>query len=117
MIDLYTASTPNGLKASIPLEEVELPYTVHPIDLSQLEQKQDEFLERNPNGRIPVIVDRDQNDFAVFESGAILLYLAEKTAHTAAGRCWSFYSGRCTGRDCSCNTYRISASQLFRISC
>ncbi len=78
MIDLYTASTPNGQKASIALEELELPYTVHPIDLSKLEQKREGFLVRNPNGRIPVIVDRDRNDFTVFESGAILLYLAEK---------------------------------------
>ncbi len=78
MIDLYTASTPNGQKASIALEELELPYTVHPIYLSKLEQKREEFLVRNPNGRIPVIVDRDRNDFTVFESGAILLYLAEK---------------------------------------
>ncbi len=79
MIDLYTAGTPNGYKASIALEELALPYAVHPIDLSQLEQKQDWFLKLNPNGRIPVIVDRDNDDHVVFESGAILLYLAEKT--------------------------------------
>ncbi len=78
MIDLYTASTPNGFKASIALEELGLPYAVHAIDLSKLEQKQEAFLELNPNGRIPVIVDRDRDDFVVFESGAILLYLAEK---------------------------------------
>lgn len=79
MIDLYTAGTPNGYKVSIALEELEVPYAVHPIDLSVLEQKQDWFLELNPNGRIPVIVDRDNDDYVVFESGAILLYLAEKT--------------------------------------
>ncbi len=78
MIDLYTAGTPNGYKASIALEELELPYTVHPIDLSKLEQKQDWFLKLNPNGRIPAIVDRDNDDHVVFESGAILLYLAER---------------------------------------
>lgn len=79
MIDLYTASTPNGWKASIVLEELALPYTVHRIDLQAEEQKQPEFLAINPNGRIPAIVDREQDDLAVFESGAILIYLAEKT--------------------------------------
>jgi GSH-dependent disulfide-bond oxidoreductase len=79
MIDLYTASTPNGWKASIALEELGLPYTVHRLDLGKLEQKRPEYLRINPNGRIPAIVDRDAGDFAVFESGAILIYLAEKT--------------------------------------
>lgn len=79
MIDLYTAATPNGHKASIALEELELSYQVHPIDLMKLEQKEPDFLKINPNGRIPAIVDRDEDDFAVFESGAILVYLAEKT--------------------------------------
>jgi GST-like protein len=79
MIDLYTAPTPNGWKASIMLEEIGIPYQVKPISLGKLEQKQDWYLEINPNGRIPAIVDRDAGDFAVFESGAILLYLAEKT--------------------------------------
>ena len=79
MIDLYTASTPNGWKASIMLEELGLPYEVKAIRLDQQEQKQDWFLKINPNGRIPAIVDREEDDFAVFESGAILLYLAEKT--------------------------------------
>ncbi len=79
MIDLYTAATPNGYKASIALEELDLPYTVHPVDLSKLEQKEEGFLKLNPNGRIPVIVDRENEDLVVFESGAILLYLAEAT--------------------------------------
>ncbi len=78
MIDLYTAPTPNGWKASIVLEELELPYEVHPVNLMAGEQKQPEFLRLNPNGRIPVIVDREAGSFAVFESGAILIYLAEK---------------------------------------
>ena len=79
MIDLYTAATPNGKKISIALEEMGLPYTVHRISLSKGEQKTPEFLKINPNGRIPAIVDRDEGDLAVFESGAILIYLAEKT--------------------------------------
>ena len=79
MIDLYTAATPNGWKASITLEELELPYATHVIDLSSGAQKQKPFTDLNPNGRIPAIVDRDADDFAVFESGAIMIYLAEKT--------------------------------------
>jgi GST-like protein len=79
MIDLYTSETPNGWKVSIALEEMDLPYEVHPIKLSQNEQKQDWYVKLNPNGRVPTIVDRDNNNFAVFESGAILIYLAEKT--------------------------------------
>ena len=79
MIDLYTAATPNGWKASIALEELGLPYTVYPIKLGEGEQKQPDYLKLNPNGRIPTIVDRDEGDFVVFESGAILIYLAEKT--------------------------------------
>ncbi|PJZ55591.1 glutathione S-transferase family protein [Leptospira barantonii] len=79
MIELYSASTPNGRKVSIMLEELGIPYTVHPIDLGKLEQKQDWFLKINPNGRIPAIIDKDNGDFAIFESGAILIYLAEKT--------------------------------------
>lgn len=79
MIDLYTAATPNGHKVSIALEELGLPYTVRVVGLSALEQRQPWFLELNPNGRIPVIVDRAAGDFTVFESGAILMYLAEKT--------------------------------------
>jgi GST-like protein len=79
MIELYTAATPNGYKASIALEELALPYTLHKLELPQNEQKQPWFLAINPNGRIPAIVDREADDFAVFESGAILIYLAEKT--------------------------------------
>jgi glutathione S-transferase len=79
MIDLYTAATPNGWKVSIALEEIGLPYAVKPVRLDDMEQKQAWFLRLNPNGRIPVIVDRAAGDFAVFESGAILVYLAEKT--------------------------------------
>ena len=79
MFDLYTAATPNGHKISIALEELELPYTVHPINLSAKDQKQPGFLAMNPNGRIPVLVDRDAGNFTIFESGAILIYLAEKT--------------------------------------
>jgi len=79
MIDLYTAATPNGRKASIMLEELELPYEATWLNLGELQQKEPWFLKINPNGRIPAIVDHDEDDFAVFESGAILLYLAEKT--------------------------------------
>lgn len=77
MIDLYTAPTPNGHKASCTLEELEIPYQVHPVDLAKGEQRNDTFLALNPNGRIPVIVDRTNDDLAIFESGAIMIYLAE----------------------------------------
>ena len=79
MIDLYTAATPNGYKVSIALEEMGLAYELHRIDISSGEQKSPEFLKINPNGRIPAIIDRDEGDLAIFESGAILIYLAEKT--------------------------------------
>jgi glutathione S-transferase len=79
MIDLYTAATPNGWKASITLEELALPYELHVLSLAEGAQKQPDFLKINPNGRIPAIVDRGEGNFAVFESGAIMLYLAEKT--------------------------------------
>jgi GSH-dependent disulfide-bond oxidoreductase len=79
VIELLTAATPNGWKISIALEEMELPYTLRTLSLSKLEQKEEWFLKINPNGRIPAIVDRDNGDFAVFESGAILIYLAEKS--------------------------------------
>jgi len=78
MIELYTAGTPNGWKASVTLEELAMPYTVHAVNLMAGEQKQPWFLALNPNGRIPAIVDTDEDDFAVFESGAIMVYLAEK---------------------------------------
>lgn len=79
MIELYTARTPNGRKISIMLEEVQLPYNIHLIDFDKKEQKEPWFLKINPNGRIPAIVDKANDNFAVFESGAILMYLAEKT--------------------------------------
>jgi GST-like protein len=78
MIDLYTFTTPNGRKASIMLEEVELPYNVHKIDLTKGDQFTPEFVAINPNSKIPAIVDQDTG-IIVFESGAILIYLAEKT--------------------------------------
>ncbi len=82
MIDLYYAPTPNGWKISIMLEELEAPYTVHPVDLRAGEQFSPDFLRLSPNNRIPAIVDRAPADggapVAMFESGAILLYLAEK---------------------------------------
>ena len=78
MIDLYTWSTPNGRKASIMLEECGLDYEVHPIDIGKDQQLAPEFLKISPNNKIPAIVDRD-NGWSVFESGAILIYLAEKT--------------------------------------
>ncbi|MDG2244320.1 MAG: glutathione S-transferase [Rhodospirillaceae bacterium] len=79
MIELLTSRTPNGYKISIALEELGLPYKVKPISLKDREQKEPWFLDLNPNGRIPVIIDHDADDFVVFESGAILVYLAEKT--------------------------------------
>ncbi len=77
MIDLYTAPTPNGHKASIALEEMEIPYEVHVVNILGGDQFKPEFVAINPNSKIPVIVDRDNDGFAVFESGAILIYLAE----------------------------------------
>lgn len=77
MIDLYTWSTPNGRKISIMLEETGLAYNVHPIDITKGDQHSEAFLEMNPNGKIPVIVDRD-NGKTVIESAVILLYLAQK---------------------------------------
>ena len=78
MIDLYTWTTPNGWKVSCTLEELGLPYTVHQIDITTGIQKEPDFLAINPNGRIPAIIDRDNDNFVVFESGAIMIYLAEK---------------------------------------
>ena len=78
MIDLYTWTTPNGRKISIALEEMGLPYTVHAVDIGKDEQFKPEFLKISPNNRIPAIVDRD-NGLSLMESGAILIYLADKT--------------------------------------
>ena len=82
MIDLYTWSTPNGRKASIMLEECALPYTVHAINIGKDDQFTPEFLAINPNSKIPAIIDREGPEgkpYTLFESGAILLYLGEKT--------------------------------------
>ncbi len=82
MIDLYTWSTPNGRKVSIMLEELALPYEVHPIDIGKGDQFKPEFVALCPNSKIPAIVDSEGPDgkpYALFESGAILLYLADKT--------------------------------------
>ena len=78
MIDLYTFTTPNGRKASVMLEEVDLPYNVHKIDITKNEQFTPEYIAINPNSKIPAIIDQDTG-ITVFESGAILIYLAEKT--------------------------------------
>jgi len=85
MIELYTAPTPNGWKASIMLEETGLEYQAITVNLSEGEQKKPEYLAINPNGRIPAIIDRDNDNFPVFESGAILVYLAEKTGMLMPG--------------------------------
>ncbi len=81
MIDLYTWTTPNGRKVSIMLEECGLDYKVHPVNISKNEQFEPAFLKISPNNRIPAIVDNDAEGgpLSVFESGAILIYLAEKT--------------------------------------
>ncbi len=79
MLTLYTARTPNGFKVSIALEELGLPYNVRALDLNAEEQKHPDFLALNPNGRIPVLVDHDADDLVIFESGAILIHLAERT--------------------------------------
>jgi len=82
MIDLYTWGTPNGRKVSIMLEELALPYAVHPVDISKNQQFAPEFLKISPNNKIPALVDPDGpggQPYALFESGAILWYLAEKT--------------------------------------
>jgi len=79
MIELLTSETPNGWKISIALEEMGLPYTWRHIKLSEKEQKADWYVKLNPNGRIPTLIDHDNDDFVIFESGAILVYLAEKS--------------------------------------
>ena len=78
MLDLYTAPTPNGWKVSMALEEMGLNYTPHLINLAKGDQRSPEFLALNPNGRIPALIDRETGA-RIFESGAILLYLAEKS--------------------------------------
>lgn len=84
MIDLYTWTTPNGRKVSIMLEEIGLPYRAIPIDINANEQFAPEFLRISPNNKIPVIVDRDAG-ISLMESGAILLYLADKTGKLKSG--------------------------------
>jgi len=86
MIQLYTWGTPNGRKASIMLEEIGMPYEVHPINIGQGDQMKPEYLAINPNNKIPSIIDPDGpggKPFTLFESGAILMYLAEKS-----GKLW-----------------------------
>jgi len=86
MIDLYTDTTPNGYKISIMLEEVGLPYTAHHVDIGKGDQFKPEFLKISPNNKIPAIVDRDGpggKPYAIMESGAILMYLADKS-----GKLW-----------------------------
>jgi glutathione S-transferase len=78
MIDLYTAPTPNGHKSSCTVEALGFEYNTHFVNITEGEQKKPEFLAINPNGRIPAIVDRDLGDFPIFESGAIMIHLAEK---------------------------------------
>src|SRR5271166_6398064 len=86
MIELYIWGTPNGRKASIMLEEVGLPYEVHPVNIGKNEQHDPAFLKISPNNKIPAIVDRDApgGPLSLFESGAILIYLAEKTGRLLA---------------------------------
>jgi glutathione S-transferase len=85
MIELFTSPTPNGWKVSIALEEMAMPYKVTPIALNAGQQKEDWYVALNPNGRIPTIVDHDNGDFAVFESGAIMLYLAKQSGRLIPG--------------------------------
>ena len=102
MIDLYTANTPNGVKVTITMEELGEPYNLNVLDLGKQDQKKPEFLKINPNGRIPAIVDTDGpggEPMRIFESGAALLYLAEKFGkllpQDPAGRmdaiAWAFF--------------------------
>ena len=86
MIELYTWTTPNGRKIPIMLEEVGLPYNVHPVNLGKGEQHDPAFLKISPNNKIPAIVDTEGPDgrLSIFESGAILIYLAEKTGRLLA---------------------------------
>tara|TARA_X000000368_G_C23045948_1_gene719118 strand:- start:1415 stop:2098 length:684 start_codon:yes stop_codon:yes gene_type:complete len=79
MIELYTSPTPNGHKVSCTLEALELDYDTYIINLTDGDQNKPEFLKISPNGRIPAIIDKSNNDLHIFESGAIMIYLAEKT--------------------------------------
>ncbi len=79
MFDFYTAPTPNGYKISIALEEMGFEYKLNQINFSDGDQHKPEYLKINPNGKIPAIVDHGNDGFTVFESGAILIYLAEKS--------------------------------------
>ena len=79
MIHLYTSSTPNGHKVSCMLEAIEMPYEIHSVNLGEGDQRKPDFLKISPNGRIPAIVDTDNDDLSIFASGAIMLYLAEKS--------------------------------------
>ena len=79
MIHLYTSSTPNGHKVSCMLEAIKMPYEIHSVNLGEGDQRKPDFLKISPNGRIPAIVDTDNDDLSIFESGAIMLYLAEKS--------------------------------------
>lgn len=106
MIELITWTTPNGEKPAIMLEECELRYELRMLDISTGQQKESEFLAINPNGRIPAIVDRDgERATRVFESGAILIYLAEKSgrllarsgAERAEALAWMFFQAGGTG--------------------
>lgn len=85
MLELYTAPTPNGWKISIALEELGLPYEVRVLQLLKGEQKAPDYLKINPNGRIPALVDPEEGGRAIFESGAILMHLAEKTGKLLPG--------------------------------
>ncbi|MDA9343013.1 glutathione S-transferase N-terminal domain-containing protein [Gammaproteobacteria bacterium] len=79
MIHLYTSSTPNGHKVSCMLEAIEMPYEIHSVNLGEGDQRKPDFLKISPNGRIPAIVDTDNDNLSIFESGAIMLYLADKS--------------------------------------
>ena len=88
MIDLYTWSTPNGRKVSVMLEELELPYNVHPVNIGKDDQFKPEFIAINPNSKIPAIVDSEGPDgkpVSMMESGAILIYLSDKTGKLVPG--------------------------------
>ncbi|MDR3399105.1 MAG: glutathione binding-like protein [Pandoraea sp.] len=137
-LTLYTADTPNGLKVSLYLHEASLAYAQVNVDLSAGEQKQPAFVQRNPNGKIPVIVDHER-DVTVFESGAILTYLAAKTgvlqpmtqAKSIAvnqwlhfqiggigpmlGQLWWFLHGSKTGNHEAIERYRKESLRLFGV--